>query len=128
MDSKIILKYKKYSIPQLLGMATRRFNKFIRERDKDDGCISCGKQIDQAGHFYSAGKHPELRYHEFNVNGQETYCNKHLSGNLNEYRRNLEKKIGLDELKKLDETADYWKCHIWHWDRFYLIEIIEKYK
>jgi len=128
MDSKIILKYKKYYIRQLLGMATRRFNKFIRERDKEDGCISCGGSVENAGHYYESGQHPELRYDEENVNGQCIKCNKWNSGNLIEYRKGLVRKIGEDGVKRLDSIEAYWKRYQWHWNRFDLIEIIEKYK
>jgi hypothetical protein len=121
------LTYKKKNISQLKALATAKFNHFIRERDREKGCISCGGRVQQAGHFYSAGQHPELRYNEDNVQGQCLRCNYFLSGNLNEYRKHLEQRIGVERVKKLDETAAYHRRHGYKWNRFFLIEIIEKY-
>ena len=64
-------------------------NKFIRLRDKDKGCISCGQSLNtkfDAGHFRSVGSCPELRFNEENIHGQCVYCNQHLHGNLIQYR------------------------------------------
>jgi len=128
MDSKIILKYKDRSIGWLKTKATRHFNKFIRERDKDKGCISCDARVQEAGHFYSGGHYSCLKFEEDNVHGQCVRCNHFLSGNLNEYRRNIIQRISVDELERLDRIADTYKRRPFKWDRFYLIEIIEKYK
>jgi len=84
------------------------FNKFIRLRDKGDNCISCSKPCkkENAGHYYSAGGNPELRFNEDNVHLQCEYCNTFLHGNLLNYTDNLINKIGLcrfNELKKLKD-------------------------
>lgn len=65
--------------------AQREFNKFIRERDKDEPCICCGKDAPgedwkpggrwDAGHFLSVGSHPELRFEELNCHKQLKSCN-----------------------------------------------------
>ena len=73
------------------------FNKYIRLRDKDKPCISCGRHHQgqyHAGHYRSVGACPELRYDERNCFKQCAPCNNHLSGNLIEYRINLVKKYG----------------------------------
>jgi len=130
MNSDQINKYSKKSIPQLIKIAERKFNAFIRARDEGQGCICCGgKQYDQmqAGHFYSAGGYPCLRFNEDNVHLQAKTCNYFKHGNLNDYRTYLEKKIGKERLQKLDETAAYFKRVGWKWDRYYLIEFILKY-
>lgn len=83
------------------------FNKFIRLRDKTKGCISCGKPLNtkfDAGHFYSTGSYPELRFNEYNVHGQCVHCNQHKRGNLIEYSLKLPDRIGkikVHELRKL---------------------------
>ena len=80
------------------------FNKYIRERDKAKGCISCGRSFSgkyDAGHFYSVGSHPELRFDEDNVHGQCVYCNQHKHGSIAEYSEGLEARIGVDRLKAL---------------------------
>lgn len=103
------------------------FNASIRKRDKGKPCISCGDFTElQAGHYYSAGHHTNLRFNTDNVHGQCKRCNYFLSGNLTEYRKNLIEKIGIKAVETLDllsKIKSYTK-----YDRFYFIEIIEKYK
>jgi len=81
------------------------FNKFIRLRDKDKGCISCGTALVNkydAGHYRSAGGNPEHRFNEKNVHGQCVYCNQHRHGALIDYRKGLIKRIGLEEVELLE--------------------------
>ncbi len=80
------------------------FNTFIRTRDKDKPCISCGTFTGKmnAGHYKSVGGSPELRFNELNVHKQCEYCNTHLSANLIEYRIGLVKRIGVDIVEFLE--------------------------
>jgi len=85
------------------------FNKFIRLRDKDKGCISCATSLDKkfdAGHYYSTGSYPELRFNEDNVHGQCVHCNQHKRGNLIEYGFALKDRIGKDRMNNLDFLKD----------------------
>jgi hypothetical protein len=116
----------KTSLPKLLEKAQKVFNKFIRERDKNNGCISCGGPVEQAGHYFSQGHHSSLRYSEINTNGQCVKCNMYLSGNLIKYRQGLVKKYGADVVEKLELNADLRKA--WKWTREELESIIKKYK
>lgn len=63
--------------------AQEAFNQFIRIRDNDLPCISCGEtnppdlhggQWD-CGHFKTVGAHPELRFEELNAHKQCKSCN-----------------------------------------------------
>jgi hypothetical protein len=88
------------------------FNKFIRNRDSDKNCISCGvtlrgKKFD-AGHFWNANNHWAVRFDEDNVHGQCVRCNRHLHGNLLEYRTGLIQRIGNERYERL-ETMRNWK-------------------
>ncbi|HDL1372722.1 TPA: recombination protein NinG [Mannheimia haemolytica] len=81
------------------------FNKFIRLRDKDLPCISCGRHHQgqwHAGHYKTVGGNPELRFNEDNVNRQCSVCNNHKSGNIVNYRINLIEKIGLERVEFLE--------------------------
>ena len=85
------------------------FNTFIRLRDKDRPCISCysplvGKY--DAGHFFSVGAYPNLRFNEDNVHGQCVHCNQHKHGNINEYRINLPTRIGQEAFDKLEANRN----------------------
>ena len=68
------------------------FNAYIRLRDNDRNCISCGRRHEgqyHAGHYRTVGANPELRFNERNCHKQCAPCNNHLSGNLVNYRINL---------------------------------------
>jgi len=80
------------------------FNKYIRLRDQNKPCISCGKPLTgkfDAGHLFSVGAYPNIRFNEDNVNGQCVACNQHRHGNVNEYMVNLPKRIGQERFNKL---------------------------
>lgn len=108
---KIPTRYAKMGVKELHKPATEWFNRYIRLRDSQDGyfkCISCGqiKPLDQmnAGH-YMASTYGPTRYNFLNVNGQCIRCNQHLHGNLIEYKRGLSRKIGLDQVERLEIIA-----------------------
>ncbi len=84
--------------------AQKAFNAYIRERDRDLGCISCGNTTRQmhCGHFKSQGGNGNLRFNEDNCHKQCALCNEKLSGNLILYRENLIKKIGQERVYALD--------------------------
>ena len=80
-------------------------NKFIRLRDKNEPCISCGRYHQgqyHAGHYRSRGACPELRFNEDNIHKQCAPCNNQKSGNAIEYRINLVKKIGIERVEFLE--------------------------
>ncbi len=82
------------------------FNAFIRERDRDKPCVSCGRNNPgvkmNAGHYLSVGAHPELRFCEFNVHKQCEHCNSFKSGNIKLYRKGLIERIGIDLVEWLE--------------------------
>ncbi len=98
---------------QWLREAQAAVNAYVRERDKDLPCISCGRFHEgqwHAGHYLSTGARPELRFDLQNIHKQCPVCNNHLSGNLILYRAGLIAKIGLAEVEKLEgphETRKY---------------------
>lgn len=130
MDAKTIQRYAKYSVAQLKAKAQVAFNRWVRRRSEGEPCISCGSpNTSTASHFYSAGHYNALRFTEDNCWLSCQKCNYYLSGNLIQYRINLEKKIGKERLLKLDKLAAISKRNrSFKWDRFSLIEIILKYK
>lgn len=88
-----------------LSEAQAVFNKFIRLRDENLPCISCGRfHAGQyhAGHYRAVGSAPHLRFHEQNCHKQCAPCNNHLSGNIINYRTGLIKKIGIESVESLE--------------------------
>lgn len=85
------------------------FNAYIRERDKMYTCISCSKPLRgkfDAGHYFSVGSYPNLRFTESNVHGQCVECNQHKHGNLIEYGAKLILRIGMKEYEALHEAKN----------------------
>lgn len=81
------------------------FNAYIRARDAEFACISCGRfHMGQwhAGHYLSTGARPELRFDESNCHKQCQPCNTHLHGNLVLYRIALLAKVGSVEVARLE--------------------------
>ena len=111
------------SLPKLTAKAQMIFNRWIRNRDKDKGCISCGAEVTEAGHYMSAGHYTALRFNEANTNGQCTRCNCFLHGNLIHYRQGLIKKIGEQRVLMLENHT-----RIKKWSRYELELIIQTYK
>jgi hypothetical protein len=94
--------------PQLVKVAQTAFNAFVRARDADKPCISCGKppstetnQTD-AGHFRSVGSAPHMRFVEDNIHGQCKHCNQYLAGNVLAYRKGLIERIGLTRVEQIE--------------------------
>jgi len=119
------------TIPKLTAKAQTIFNRYIRNRDSQDGfftCISCGQtkghEVMDAGHYVPVKGSSALRFDEYNVNGECKSCNGFDQFHLIGYRRNLIDKIGLDMVEWLEANARTTK----KWSRQELEEIIEKYK
>ncbi|MRT01900.1 recombination protein NinG [Ewingella americana] len=101
------LKIRKLAVKPLSYFAKQaqtEFNAFIRERDAELPCISCGRFHDgqyHAGHYRTVGANPELRFNEDNCHKQCSPCNNHLSGNIENYTPTLIAKIGVDSYQRL---------------------------
>ena len=103
------------------------FNKYVRMRDACMPCISCNKVMTDkydAGHYYSAGGHSILRFHEDNVHSQCVHCNQYLSGNLLNYQEGLVNRIGKERVLDLSKIANNEK----RWEKTELQSIIKEYK
>lgn len=103
---KIELKEKLKTKSEWLKDLQKVFNEFIRLRDKNKPCISCGKPLIgkyDAGHYFTVGSYPNIRFNEDNVHGQCVECNQHKHGNINEYSLHLPNRIGQEQFNKLLE-------------------------
>lgn len=123
---KKVLKEKLKTKSDYVKELQKEVNKFIRNRDKDKPCISCGKPLPEkrdAGHYRSAGGNPELRFEESNIHGQCVYCNQHLHGNLINYRIRLIQRIGVEKVEWLEK-----KHEPKHYTIPELKELIKEYK
>ena len=105
---KAKLKADLMTVQDYIKIAQQVFNKYIRLRDAGNLCISCQKKPlkENAGHFYNANNHWNVRFDERNVHLQCEHCNTYLSGNLIEYRKQLINKIGIEQLTLLELEAN----------------------
>ena len=83
------------------------FNAFIRERDRHRGCVSCDIPATwqgqfHASHYRSVGAAPELRFEPLNCHKSCSACNNHKSGNIEQYRPELIRRIGLRNVEWLE--------------------------
>lgn len=75
------------------------FNQWVRLRDADQPCISCGRRHERkydAGHYRTVGSNPALRFEPLNCHKQCVHCNQHKSGDIVNYRINLVQRIGAE--------------------------------
>jgi hypothetical protein len=103
------LKEKLMSKSDYLNILQKVFNTFIRMRDKDKNCISCDRKLIgkfDAGHFFSVGAYPNLRFNENNVHGQCVHCNRDKHGNVKEYDLRLQKLLSDTEYQNLLESRN----------------------
>ncbi len=97
-------KKKLIPIPKMLKKTEKIVNAFIRERDRGLQCISCSNAGTQAGHYFPV-RYSGVRFNEFNINLQDSYCNCYAYGNQAMYRIGLVKKYGEQAVKELEEEA-----------------------
>lgn len=96
---KVVLKEKLKSLTDWHNDLQKEVNAIVREIDKNHLCISSqrglGKSFD-AGHLYSRGSNPHIRYHLFNIFAQSVHDNQWKSGNQLDFVSGIEKTFGLE--------------------------------
>lgn len=124
------LKESLKSISKIISEIKPIFQKYIRLRDKDLPCISCGNKnpADWCGsHYFPAGVYSGLIFDERNCHGAcNSYCNMYLSGNLVNYRIGLIERYGEEYVLKLEQDSLNLKQY--KYTREELQQIKEKYK
>jgi len=126
---KKAIKEKLKTLGQYEKEARDIFQKWIRYRDKDLPCISCGNFANRydGGHYFKAELYSGLIFNEDNVNKQcSSYCNKNLHGNEANYRVGLVKKIGEERVRWLEENKD--RLRTYKYTKEQLVNIKEDYK
>jgi hypothetical protein len=112
-----------------LNEAKKAFQHWIRLRDYDQLCISCGsKESNQwaGGHYFSAYPFTGLIFEETNCHKQcNSHCNKFLSGNVTEYRKGLIQRYGIEYVENLERLSETQRTKAWSKEE--LIEMKKKY-
>lgn len=120
------------TIPELIKEAQKEFNAYIRERDRAQPCICCGRMETSVtglyshgwdcGHFRSTGSASHLRFNEDNAHRQLVWCNRYGAGRAVDYRRGLICRIGEPRVLSLENDNQSHK-----WERDELIAIKATY-
>ncbi len=119
------------SLSWLIQNTVNTCHEYIRLRDKEKPCISCGQPWHSdfhAGHFYKAELYSTLKFDETNISGQCPKCNNFNDGNESGYRVGLIKRYSKGFLDLLDSKALLDKKTPFKWDRNKLNEIRNYYK
>jgi hypothetical protein len=115
LEKKVKLqKLKTYT--QRVNEVKTIFQRWIRMRDKDSPCISCGikeTKLWDGGHYKKAELYRGVIFHEFNVNRQCRKCNNYLNGNESNYRQGLVNRIGEQKVKDLELLAQETRVYKW---------------
>jgi len=114
---------------QKINKVRKIFQQYIRLRDKDLPCISCGAINPQkwdAGHYLKAELYTGLIFDENNCAAQCSRCNQHGQGMPIEYRIGLVQRIGEKKVKALERKKDALRTYIWSDTE--LDQIATKYK
>jgi hypothetical protein len=114
-EKKVKRKYIKWEEKPTKEMITylqdNIVNPYIRLRDIENGyrCISSDGVIEHAGHCFSVGSCPGLRFNIMNIHGQQHAANVHKHGDFDNYRIGLIERHGLayfEELSRLKIKAE----------------------
>lgn len=116
---------KKKTLSKLKQDLQKVFNKYIRERDKELPCVSCGQyKTLQAGHYFAVSGYDGLRFDEDNVHGECARCNCWDESHLILYGENLKARIGEERYLALCDRAKAYKMdNSFRWDRAELEEL-----
>lgn len=102
---KVKKEYKEQDKSLQLKLAQQIVNKYVRLRDQEKPCCSCGhisgRQF-HAGHYESAGGNQHQRFYTLNIHKQCSICNNHLSGNLVKYRTFMINKYGIEKVEAIE--------------------------
>ncbi len=113
-QEKAVLKEKLKTLSQYEAEAKISFQKWVRLRDKNQNCISCGindTELFDGGHFKKAEIYSGVIFDPNNCHKQCRKCNRFLGGNELNYRQGLILRYGIEYTdaieKKANETRNY---------------------
>ena len=98
-QEKAILRDKLKTLSDYAKELQKEVNTIVRLIDKGTQCISTLKPLNDkydAGHFYSVGSNPALRFNLDNIHAQSVYANQYLSGDQINYINGLSEVYGIE--------------------------------
>lgn len=110
-----------------LSNAQTVVNRYIRLRDKNKPCCSCGHKEGRqfhSGHYESVGGNQHQRFYTLNVHAQCSICNNYKSGNLTNYRAFMIEKYGIEKVEEIENNHESKKYTVEYLQR--LIKVFRK--
>jgi DNA-directed RNA polymerase subunit N (RpoN/RPB10) len=124
-----VIREKLKTLGQYESDAKKEIQKWVRKRDSNLPCISCGtftSDLWDGGHFKKAEIYSGVIFDEMNIHRQCRKCNRFLGGNELNFREGLIARYGEDYVlnieKKALETRNY------KFNKEELKELREKYR
>lgn len=97
------------TLTDLENEAKKSFQKYIRLRDIDLPCISCGvenTELWDGGHYKKAEIYSGVILNEMNCHRQCRKCNRFLNGNELNYRQGLIKRFSIEFVDQIEQLAN----------------------
>ena len=126
-DDKIREKLK--TLGKFESEAKTEFQKYIRKRDAELPCISCGTMTTDlwdGGHFKKAELYSGVIFDEMNCHKQCRKCNRFLGGNELNFREGLVVRYGEAYVLEIEQRAA--QLRVYKYNKDQLKEIREKYR
>jgi len=126
-DDKIREKLK--TLGKFESEAKTEFQRYIRKRDAELPCISCGTMTTDlwdGGHFKKAELYSGVIFDEMNCHKQCRKCNRFLGGNELNFREGLVVRYGEAYVLEIEQRAA--QLRVYKYNKDQLKEIREKYR
>ena len=107
---KADLKEKVKTLSDYQNELQKEINKIVRLLDRSHNCMSSGRPTStpNAGHVFSRGAFPSIRFNLHNIWLQSVHDNVHLSGNFNGFKKGLIDKFGVSYFEYIESLrAEY---------------------
>ncbi len=121
--------YRNIKVSDLLIRAKKELQRWVKIRDRSEGCISCDKKNSiewHGGHCFKAEIYSGVELADINVHMQCPHCNIDLQGNFEGFKNGLIKRYGNKFFDELEELANETRKK--KWDAHELREITSKYR
>lgn len=119
---KTVRKQEKDKLRKAIGIKPKKqsqdplqksINKIARLLDKDRPCLARPFENQnralEAGHIFSVGAYPALRYNLWNIHGQSNKSNRQNGGESDLMQEGIERRYGVDQFDKLQEMRRTYK-------------------
>ena len=119
---KVVRKQQKDKLREAIGIKPKKqsqdalqksINKIARLLDKGQPCLARPFENQsrplEAGHIFSVGAYPALRYNLWNIHGQSNKSNRQNGGESDLMQEGIERRYGIEQFNKLQDMRRTYK-------------------